>query len=98
LELAKTYFAEKKFDKAKATIADLQRASPKDLISEIEALLAQITHEEEILAEEKAQKGYAYAELAKATDFPLPEGATATDFDAQEEERILKYIMFEGKL
>ncbi len=97
-ELAESYFAGKKFEKAKAAIADLQRASPKNLVSQIEGLLAQITHEEELIEEEKTKRGYAYAELAKATDFPLPEDAEATDFTPEEEDRILKYIMFEGKL
>ncbi len=98
LDVADLYLQWGKIEKAKAHIAAVQRASPKNLISQAEALLAQITHEEERLENEKSQKGYAYAELAMATDFPIPEGSLQQDFDPTEEERILKYIMFEGKL
>lgn len=98
IDLGSMYVQWGRLDKARAVVEDLQRASPQEFVRQIESLLAQLVHEEERTATEMSQKGYAYAELAKATDFPLPQGAIPEDFESADDERILKYIMFERKL
>ncbi len=98
LDTVEMFVRWKKFEKAKVLISELQADAPSQFAQQISTLFEQLVREESLCEEEKSRKGYAYKEMAKATDFPLPQGTSNEDFDPNTEERILKYIMFEGKL